>query len=86
MAKTNPSNIEESNLLKSCLQSLIVSHRPLHPENKPLPLYKTKKTKIVFSDENKTHGFQEYLRDMSDLYNVSWNKGVGYLKLFLNPM
>ena len=85
MAKTNPSNIEESNLLKSCLQSLIVSHRPLHPENKPLPLYKTKKTKIVFSPENKTHGFQEYLRDMSDLYNVSWNKGVELLKAISKP-
>ncbi len=48
-------------------------------------LYKTKKVKIVFSQQNKSLKLQEYLRDMSDLYNVSWNKGVGLLKTLSKP-
>ena len=116
MIKTSPSNLQEMSLLKTCLQSLIVSlpkctpteSTPEDPEYRPKEqetpasqnvvvskrgpkeldektLYKTKKTKMVFSQQNKTLKLQEYLRDMSDLYNVSWNKGVGLLKTLSKP-
>ena len=108
MIKTSPSNLQEMSLLRTCLQSLIVSLPKCTPtESTPeleIParqrmvvskkgpkelgektLYKTKKTKMVFSNQNKTLKLQEYLRDMSDLYNVSWNKGVGLLKTLSKP-
>ena len=107
MIKTSPSNLQEMSLLKTCLQSLIVSppkctlientQEALEVEksrNKKVVatkktneevLYKTKKVKIAFSQQNKSLKLQEYLRDMSDLYNVSWNKGVGLLKSLSKP-
>lgn len=88
MTKTNHSNPQEMNLLKTYLQSLIVSPpKCTLTENiaEPQTLYKTEKTKVIFSDQNKSLGLKEYLRDMSDLYNVSWNKGVSLVKSLSKP-
>ena len=83
MTKTSPSKVPETSLLKTYLQSLTVSlpnctltESTQAEKEAPKEVYKSKKTKIVFSHQNKTLKLQEYLKDMSELYNESWNKAV----------
>ena len=83
MTKTTPLNLQGTNWLKTYLQSLIVSPPKCTPtENiqETRTIYKTKKTKVIQSKVNKEKNLSEYLRGLSDLYNVSWNKGVNLVR------
>lgn len=88
MTKTTPLNLQGMNWLKTYLQSLTVSPpkcTPIENTQEKKIIYKTKKTKVIQSEINKEKNLKEYLRGMSDLYNVSWNKGVNLVRDMSKP-
>ena len=88
MTKTTPLNPQGMNWLKTYLQSLIVSHpkcTPIENTQETGTLFKTKKTKLKQSEINKEKNLSGYLRGLSDLYNVSWNKGVNLIREMSKP-
>lgn len=83
MTKTTPLNLQGTNWLKIYLQSLIVSPpkcTPTENTQETRTIYKTQKTKLKQSEINKERNLSGYLRGLSDLYNVSWNKGVNLVR------